>query len=330
MNQGMKQLLSGLVLIAALGACGGDPGEPLVFTGMCDASAAVAVSKDLFAVANDEDNILRFYRLSQPGAPVQSVDLGPMIGTRHQPDKSPEFDLEGATRLGSRTFWITSHGRNAKGKFAPDRHKLFALEIKESGTRFQVKVSGRVYTGLVADLIREPRLARFGLAAASRKMPKSPGGLNLEALAATPEGHLLIGFRNPVPQGRALIVPLLNPIDLIDGSPPAFGDPLLLDLGGLGVREIGPAAAGYYIVAGAVDDEAEPRLFFWPGGSTQPEPAPRRLPLGINPEAICFQDRTDKGDFLLLSDDGTRKINGTDCKLLPESERRFRAFRIPR
>jgi hypothetical protein len=329
-NQGVKPFLLGLVIIFAASASGGGPGEPLVFTGMCDASTAVAISEDLFAAADDEDDVLRIYRLSRPGPPVQSVNLGPMIGAGKKRYKSSESDLEGATRLGSRTFWITSHGCNAKGKFAPDRHKLFALEIKELGGRCEVKLSGRVYTHLVADLVREPRLTRFGLAEASGKMPKSPGGLNIEALAATPEGHLLIGFRNPVPQGRALIVPLLNPVEVIEGRPPVFGDPLLLDLGGLGVREIASTGAGYLVIAGAVDAEAESRLFFWKGSSTRPEPALQRLPPGINPEGICFQDVAGTNDFLLLSDDGARQVNGVECKRLLESGRQFRAFRILR
>jgi hypothetical protein len=34
-----------------------------------------------------------------------------------------------------------------------------------------------------------------------------PGGLNIEGLAATPDGQLLIGFRNPLSEGKALLLP---------------------------------------------------------------------------------------------------------------------------
>ena len=33
---------------------------------------------------------------------------------------------------------------------------------------------------------------------------EAEGGFNIEGLAAAPDGSLLIGLRNPIPQGRAL------------------------------------------------------------------------------------------------------------------------------
>lgn len=119
-------LLAGLPLLVGLAAA-----EPpaLVFSGMCDASAAVALGPDLFAVGNDEDNVLRFYRVSQPGKPVDTYNLNPFLFGRK---KSPEADLEGAARVGNCVYWITSHGRNAEGKPAPYRHRFFALELTAS------------------------------------------------------------------------------------------------------------------------------------------------------------------------------------------------------
>jgi hypothetical protein len=54
---------------------------------------------------------------------------------------------------------------------------------------------------------RDPRLRRFHLAAAAHRPAEAPDGLNIEGLAATPAGSLLIGFRNPLPGGRALARP---------------------------------------------------------------------------------------------------------------------------
>lgn len=47
----------------------------LIFTGMCDASGAVELSRDLFAVADDEDNVLRIYDANRGGAPLSSSDV---------------------------------------------------------------------------------------------------------------------------------------------------------------------------------------------------------------------------------------------------------------
>jgi len=301
--------------------------EPLIFTDMCDASAAVALDTDLFVAASDEDNILRFYRLSQPGKPVFTFNLNQHLTGRK---KSPEADIEGAARLGQRVFWITSHGRDAAGEPAPSRCRLFALEITNRGADIVVQPVGRVYSDLIADLAREPKLARFRLAEAAGPSAKAHGALNIEALTDTPEGTLLIGFRSPIPKGRALLVPLLNPNELLTGESPRFGEPILLDLGGLGFRDVGSTERGYYLIAGPGEKKADCRLFFWPGGNAVPKPIPGVSFPGITLEGICFQDVNGRTDFLVLSDDGNRKLNGKDCKELPESQRQFRAFRVVR
>ena len=315
-----------LNLAVALVANGARVGEPLVFTGMCDASAAVALDADLFVAASDEDNLLRFYRQSQPGKPVFTFNLNPHLAGRK---KSPEADIEGAARLGDRVFWITSHGRDAAGERSPDRCRLFAVEITNHGPTFAVQPVGRVYSDLVTDLAREPKLARFQLAEAAKHWGKSPDQLNIEALAATPEGALLIGFRTPIPGGRALLVPLLNPNELLTaGQPPRFGEPLLLDLGGLGLRGMGLIGREYYLVAGAGEGKAQPRLFLWPGGTAAPRIVAGISFAGLTPEALCFQDVAGRNDFLVLSDDGNRKVDGKECRDLSEARRQFRALRI--
>src|SRR5687768_16397905 len=72
-------------------------GEPVLHIGCCDASAGVAVSTNLFLMANDEDNLLRVYRSDRPGPAVQSFQTGPFL---HVDPRKPESDLEGAARVG--------------------------------------------------------------------------------------------------------------------------------------------------------------------------------------------------------------------------------------
>jgi hypothetical protein len=322
----MIRLLVCLGLLISITAHAAKLGQPFVFTETCDASAAVSVTDDLFAVANDEDNLLRFYRWSQPGKPIHIENLNSLLSGKK---KSPEMDIEAAARLGQRVFWITSHGRDSKGEPSPERCRLFALEITRSNAEILVQPVGKFYTNLIDDLAREPKLARFRLGEAAKLSPKKDGGLNIEALAATPEGALLIGFRNPIPKSRALIVPLLNPNDILSGQPPRFGDTITLDLGGLGLRGMESVANGYYLIAGPANGEASSRLFFWKGSSSIPQPVSGINFSGINPEGICLVNDTSNSDLLLLSDDGSRELNGKECKDLPKSERQFRAFRVP-
>jgi len=314
--------LAALLLSPAVAGAG-----PLVFREMCDASAAVQLNGDLFAAANDEDNLLRFYRLSQPGRPLGSFNLNPFLfGSK----RGGETDLEAAARVGDRVYWITSHGRNKAGESDPNRRKFFALDIERHGRDATLKPVGRVYTELLTDLLHEPSLARFDLATAAERAPKAEGGLNIEALTDAPDGSLLIGFRNPIPQGRALVVPLLNPALVITGARPQFGEPALLDLGGLGLRGMGSVAGGYYLIAGPADQEGSSQMFWWPGGNTQPQRCDGMSLQGFNPEAICFHDDTNRTDYVILSDDGTRKVDGKDCKKLPKRERQFRAYEVAR
>lgn len=323
MNRRLLAVLGGGLIF--LNSVSAELAGPLVFTGMSDASAAVAIGGDRFVAANDEDNILRCYRVGEPGEPVQVFDLNRLWSTRK---KSPEMDLEGAARIGQHTFWIGSHGRNADGEPAPRRHALFALELSGTSDAMTLCPAGRIYTNLIADLSRDPRYVAFDLAAAATCAPKAPGGLSIEALTETPEGSLLIGFRNPVPAGRALFVPLLNPLAVVEGHPPRFGDPLRLDLGGLGLRGAGRVGTMYYLIASHAGSGSGSRLFVWQGHSDAPRLLTNGTFSGLNPEGICFPELNGRQDMLLLSDDSVAAPKGKGGKSSPESERRFRAFPV--
>ena len=99
------------------------------------------------------------------------------------------------------------------------------------------------------------------------------GGLNVEGLTHTPEGALLIGFRNPLREGKALVLPLRNPAQAVEGQAPQFGDALALDLGGRGVRAMTRVADGYLVVGGPTADDGSFVLFHWRGGDDTPQRA---------------------------------------------------------
>jgi hypothetical protein len=300
--------------------------DPVFHTGCCDASAGVALSGDLFVIANDEDNLLRVYRRDLEGGPVQTFDLGNFL--RVDP-KEPETDLEGAARLGDRIYWITSHGRSRTGKERSSRQRFFATAFIVSGDSVVCNPVGEPYAGLLGDLLKEPRLAPFNLAAAATKAPAEDGALNIEGLCGTPEGHLLIGFRNPIPGRRALIVPLLNPSELIEGKPARFGDPILLDLGGLGIRSLAFSHDRFLIAAGPHDGKGQSRIYEWAGGTAAPRHLAQINLRGINPEGLIIYPEGGPREFHLISDDGTVKTDGVECKHLKDpNARRFRSFRV--
>jgi hypothetical protein len=293
---------------------------------MCDPSAAVAISDTLFIVASDEDNVLRVYARENPGAP-QRFDLNSFL---RPDDDHPEADIEGVTRIGDRAFWIASHGRNKDGKLRPSRHRFFATRVTVEGDKVTVNPVGLPYTRLLEDLAQAPALQKYNLEGASRKAPESKDGLNIEGLAATPQGTLMIGFRNPIPGGKALIVPLDNPQQIVEGERARLGSPIELSLNGLGIRtiEYRERRGRYLIVAGPYNDDGKVALFGWSGNaSDSAELIPEGAFGNLSPEAM-FTYPGDTTAVQFLSDDGGRKLKGADCKEMVPAKQRFRGVSL--
>lgn len=283
---------------------------------MCDASGAVPLSSHTFAVADDEDNVLRVYDSDRGGRSLYERDISSGIGIRVKPPKwghpakpPAEADIEAATRHGDSAFWLTSHSRNSKGKLRPERLRFFATSLPLDGHELQV--IGQPYTGLIADLSADPRFAAFELEEAAERAPKTRDGLNIEGLSDRAQGGVLIGFRAPIPNGRALLFALENPERVVQGERPQIGAPILLDLSGLGVRAITRWRDRYLIVAGDWGNTHASRLFEWDGTSEHP----RAIDVDFrdfNPEGFFVAEQ--RNAVMLLSDDGTAERDGTVCK----------------
>ena len=173
-------------------------------------------------------------------------------------------------------------------------------------------------------------LAEFGLKHAATLPPEAAGGLNIEGLASTPDGHLLAGFRNPIPKGRALIIRIANPAAVIEGTRAAeVTQGALLDLGNRGVRAIEPTLDDkYFILAGTFDDNRDFALFLWDGVSTTPTQLLDGTTLNeLNPEELLSMPHT-PGALQLLSDDGDMLVGAKKCKKVDVSARSFRASQV--
>jgi hypothetical protein len=299
-------------------------GEVLVFRGASDASAAVAVSENMFVVADDENNILRIYETGKTGQPVGSFDMTSFLGIE---PNNPEADIEAATKVGRRIYWITSHGRNKDGKLRPNRYRFFATELLVENRSVKLRPAGKPYRTLVHELLKTPAAARLGLDEATRfgeelkkkdreKLAPKNEGLNIEGLCASADGGTFyIGFRNPRPKdklngrAKAIVVPLLNPDRVIDGGEtPVFGEPMLWDMGGLGIRsmEYSRFHNACFVIAGGPDEDEGFALYRWSGEPESPPVLVRELSLGLSkfsPEALIPFEKS--GRLLMLSDDGS-------------------------
>ena len=301
--------------LAAAGVTAQAPTPAVSYLGTCEPSGAVMLEPGLFIVGDDDTKDLLVYRKCQAAVPPRPLKISDFPGLEKK------ADLEGAARIGDEIYWIGSHSRKNSGEEDLDRHRLFAIKVKSVGDELAVESVGKPYKTLLNDLQEDGRFDRFNLGAAAKLAPGKEGALNIEGLAATPEAELLIGFRNPILNGKALIVPLSNPRQTLTGGEPSFGDPIEIDLGGLGIRSLEhwPAAKAYVIVAGPFTDGGSFKAYLWSGrASDKPAPIAGADLSPLIPEAVFF-DPVAPAEMFILSDDGDA------C---PEPKEAFRSRRV--
>ncbi|CAL8479565.1 DUF3616 domain-containing protein [Caballeronia sp. S22] len=300
------------------------------YRGICSASAGIDLGSGHFVVADDEMNLLVVYRYDSPDY-VTTVDLWDFL---RGSDGKKEADLEGAARIGDRIYWIGSHSRNTNAELRPTRHRLFATRIDTTRAKPTVKQIGtKPYDGLLEAITADKRFSE--LRDASARGAEQPKGLNIEGLAATEDGGLLIGFRNPLSgeKDMALVLKLKNPAAVVEqNAAPVFGDLIRLDLGQRGIRSMERVGSEYFIVAGPLDDgvpgtpSSKFSIYKWSG-----EPGAAAVhwkdisPPDLHIEGL-FEIAGTK-QLYLLSDDGGGRENCTNKKV-PSDDKTFRGMRV--
>jgi hypothetical protein len=225
-------------------------------------------------------------------------------------------DLEGiALDRAGFIYAITSHSRDDDGDEKKSRDKLVRFRIE--GDR---AVAPKVVKGIKPALTSaHPVLA----AAAALRDVKADAGLNIEALEMSPDQQrLLIGFRSPLLDARAIIASIDNPSAIFESDEPPRVAPTLttLDLGGDGIRGMShiPALDGWLLISGPVSrQQVQFRLWFWSGQADRPA-RPVTVPglpgfehaEGVSPALIDGRQQV-----IFVSDDGNRK-QGLDAHYL--------------
>ena len=223
------------------------------YDGICEASAAIRIDDAHFAVASDELDMVAVYQFGVAQPLRWSDDLGKLS------------DIEGVAQVGSVSFWTTSHSLKKNGDAKAKRNKIFAtVTINQQ----PVEV-GEKYNEMTVRLV-DALAAHPSVSLNRRDILKA---LNIEGLAATPKGELLIGLRAPLDdKGNAIVVNIGDPFALLN-LPQADLAPAqdnlsitLIDLDGKGIRSFAriPESDHYLIVGGASQStEAEFELFKW-------------------------------------------------------------------
>ncbi|MFA5266205.1 MAG: DUF3616 domain-containing protein, partial [Opitutaceae bacterium] len=152
---------------------------------------------------------------------------------------------------------------------------------------------------------------------------KVGGGLNIEALEISPDQQrLLIGFRSPLIDNRAIIAYVDNPSEIFEAVEPPRISVVLekLDLDGNGIRGMSylPALDGYLIISGPVTRETvQFRLWFWSGRRGDParHVSVPGLPGFEHAEGVSAAVIDGRQRVIIVSDDGNRK-EGRDAHFL--------------
>lgn len=354
-------LISLVALLAHCTFCAADSIAPgAVYSGMCDASAAIALGGPYFAVADDEENIIYTYSLESPGTPIARTPLDsiesiteraalkkakkPKREKLSQPSqtdelsheqlldlarKLPESDIEAAARFGNTILWVGSHGQNARGKQAPHRRRIHLTSVSATKRPPSISPLGKPFSGFLTELLSHKAFAHLKLNEAAELAPKFPGGIAIEGFVVDPSGIAYIGFRNPTVRGKALVIALSNPGAIIRHEQLRFGEAIFLDLGGRGIKDLVMADSSILIAAGDPLSPKRSALYRW-----ESPPSPESVSLitsleasELNVEALLLLD--DRGKLLLLSDDGNEIIGDETCKRLKNrAQRRFRTAEL--
>lgn len=316
--------------------------DVLTLKGLCDASGLIVLDDSNYLVASDEGNSVFHYRPTLQDTPLNEFHFAEIFdhkffGLEKKEDNEKkkkkkggksfekklaglEIDLEGSTVINGIFYFITSHDRAGAKKRGTKRRYLMGISPKTNSETLSFEPVGTPFTALMEAMAEDSRFSALML---NGYLDGSDDPLiNIEGLTDTESGSLLVGFRSPLIDEKALIVTINNPSAVLDGQSPRF-EVRTINLKGSGIRAMARHGSKYFIVAGPVDDSDLPfELYQWAPEDSEKEPLMiHRFSDHLQPEAIALSK--DK-KLLILSDDGAMEIEGTRCKDLPETLQRFR------
>lgn len=263
------------------------PATSRYHTSLADASSAVAIDANYMFVANDEDQTIRLFDRYNSGAPLASFNFTSNLNLTDLSGGVPrEVDIEASAMVGNTIYWLASHSNSSSGDDRPNRERLFTTTVSGAGAN-SVLTFGAYYEFLKDDLIAWDNANGHGLGAgflglqASATIgvtPETVGGFNIEGLAMAPDNTTgYIAFRAPLQdpgtRNMALIIPVTN-FTTLPGSAmgsSTFGAPILMDLGGRGIRSIDKNANNeYLIIAGPATSGQNFAMYSWDGVPANP------------------------------------------------------------
>lgn len=306
------------ILFLLCGTAVASAAEGQDYTGICEPSGGAFVDATHFAVASDEANVLWIYARGTPEI-QRRIPLRSFLGHK-------KSDIEAAALGNGVIYWTASQSnkqakndkkKNKAEELDEKRKVVFKTKIQSDGAGPTLEPVGIVREDLKADLVR--------LSGSKSET------IDVEGLAATPNGGLLFGLRNLV-DGKAAVLHLTNADAVLADAAtrPIFGETARLDLEGRGIRSLERVGNRYLIVAGKPGDAPTVgyALYWWDGTPGHPAKPWDKQPDFSNFDPEVAMPLPDGSAIQIISDDGRRciKVENEDP---PSSKRGFQSRDVP-
>ncbi|MBU0719754.1 DUF3616 domain-containing protein [bacterium] len=272
------------------------------FYNVFEPSGAATMPDGKVLIVEDESsaNSLKLIEVEEDGSIVE-------IGNLYIPKKTKKIfkkgieDLEAITSDGNLVYGITSHTLSKSNQRKAAREKLIMF-IYEDGAIEDFYIYGDLKNDLYASF---PQFFKNTLFATNH--------LDIEGLCfESIDGNLLIGFRSPVPDGKAMLIGIKNPKEVfLNKQKPRFSTPLTLDLNGMGIRDItfDEQKNGYWIIAGGSNDRSvDFQLWYWDRKNEKLSIVKNQPDIGYG-EGITVINKGSKKPALLIVEDNGKKPN---------------------
>lgn len=267
--------------------------DPVTATGLCEPSALAPDGAVLRAL--DDDRKKQVFSLS-PGGGAASKARRRQGGEPYRLN-----DAEAVAVAGEARWWVTSHSRNKRGERDETRERL--VRTDRSGL---VVEATHTLAGL-REALSTPLCPDCAVPTGFEALPSKAGGLDIEGLAVSGDGALMVGLRGPLTvDGRALVIAL--PPEGLDDT--RVSGAWALDLGGRGIRSLEriPGEDTYILIAGPTARSGAFSLHRWTPGAPPVALGPIPLPApGTAPEGLAIVSASPaQVDAFIAYDEGSR------------------------
>jgi len=276
------------------------------FDNIFEPSGATKLSNGNILIVEDENgaNSLKLIDVDTNGIVSE-------LGKLHLPKKLKKYwnknieDLEAVTSSKNQIFVITSHSVNRNSKRKSQREKLIMLIY--DGVNVE---NYYIYHDLRNDLYKY--LPQYF----TPSMFKSDD-INIEGLVYSEKENILyVAFRAPVKNGKAMVVGIQNIQEqLFKNLSPTFTEPILLNLNGLGIRDItyDSQKDGYWIIAGSSTERSHAfELWFWNKKKDKLLFVKNHPSIGFGEGIVVVNDKMDNAGLLIVEDNGQKPNKSAD------------------